>query len=165
MPLAQRRARTSKVVFSSRPDGCRIGVLRVSAAVFVRRKGGTLAQQTEFLAQWARVGAAARLRELREEIALIERTFPDLGRSSSTRERPAAAGGRIVSAEGRARIAAAQKKRWAAVRAQQAGESPARRGGMSAAARKAVSLRMKTFWAERRKQKKSGRAATPATKP
>ena len=39
------------------------------------------------------------------------------------------------------------------------GSGKARRGGMSAAARKAQSLRMKKYWEQRRKQKAKGAAA------
>jgi hypothetical protein len=73
------------------------------------------------LQRLARLGAKARLEELREEEAAIRRAFPDL-----VRGRQAAAGGR---ASGKTR----------------------RRRGMSAAARKAVSERMKKYWAARRK--------------
>ena len=71
----------------------------------------------EQLRRLARVGAQARLEELRAEEAAIRRGFPDL----AAKGRPAK-GGR-------------------------------RRSRMSAAARKAVSERMKKYWAERRKAK------------
>jgi hypothetical protein len=73
------------------------------------------------LQRLARLGARARLEELRQEEAAIRRAFPDL-----VRGRQAAAGG---GASGKIR----------------------RRRGMSAAARKAVSERMKKYWAARRK--------------
>jgi hypothetical protein len=66
----------------------------------------------EELKRLARLGAKARLEELRREEAAIRRAFPDL------------AGG-------------LQKPRG---------------GNMSAASRKAVSERMKKYWAERRKK-------------
>ncbi len=74
----------------------------------------------------ARVGAQARLQELERERALILRAFPGLeaGVPGSV---PANPGG----GEPRAR----------------------RRRGMSAAQRKAVSLRMRKYWAARRKEK------------
>jgi hypothetical protein len=81
----------------------------------------------EELQRLARLGAKSRLEELRREEAAIRRAFPDLF------------GGR-----GRQTLAAAGR--------------PARRGrrkGMSAAARKAVSDRMKKYWAARRKNKKT----------
>ena len=70
----------------------------------------------------ARLGAVARLAELRAEIAGIVRAFPGLtagtaasrrrvGRPKGVRKR------RKLSAEARERIAAAQRARWAKVRA------------------------------------------------
>ena len=70
----------------------------------------------------ARLGAKARLEELRQEEAAIRRAFPDL------------------FSKGAARSASTSGRR--------------RRSRMSAAARKAVSDRMKKYWAERRKTKK-----------
>jgi hypothetical protein len=83
------------------------------------------------LRQLARLGAKARLEELRQEEAAIRRAFPDLfGRGA----------GRRASGDSETGVRR-------------------RRRGMSAAARKAVSERMKKYWAERRKstnKKKSG---------
>ena len=75
----------------------------------------------EQLQRLARLGALARLEELRREEAAIRRAFPDL------------MGGRRRAG----------------------GNGTGRRGGwsMSAAARRAVSLRMKRYWAARRKAK------------
>lgn len=73
----------------------------------------------EQLQHLARAGAEATLHRLREEIEVLERTFPELASSS-----------------GRKQMASAVQKRA---------------GRMSAAARKAVSERMKKYWAERRK--------------
>ena len=69
----------------------------------------------------ARLGAKARLEELRQEEAAIRRAFPDLFSKSAAAS---------ASTSGRRR-----------------------RSRMSAAARKAVSDRMKKYWAERRKTK------------
>jgi hypothetical protein len=79
------------------------------------------------LVRLARVGAAARLAELERERAVLLRAFPDLRRDvrDVTDDAPAAA----------------RPKR--------------RRRGMSAAARKAVSNRMKKYWAERRAKRKA----------
>jgi hypothetical protein len=78
------------------------------------------------LRQLARLGAKARLEELRQEEAAIRRAFPDLfGRSA----------GRQASGDSGTGVRR-------------------RRRGMSAAGRKAVSERMKKYWAERRKSKK-----------
>jgi hypothetical protein len=78
----------------------------------------------ETLNRLARLGAAARLAELRDEMAAILRDFPGLtsaprgtrrggagARKSATRRR------RRLSAEAREKIAAAQRARWAKVRA------------------------------------------------
>ena len=86
----------------------------------------------EQLRRLARLGAMARLEELRREEEAIRAEFPDLFR-----------GGR---GRGRGRRAGAQA------------EAPARAGrrrkrSMSAAERKAVSDRMRKYWAERRKAK------------
>ncbi len=78
------------------------------------------------LRELARAGAEATLRNLRAEIVAIERTFPEL------------------------RLARTRTQR--AVR-QTVDEAAKRTRRMSAAARKAVSLRMKRYWAERRKAK------------
>ena len=77
----------------------------------------------------ARLGAKARLDELRQEEAAIRAAFPDLFRGRPGRkpaQAKAAAGGRRrrrrgkLSAAGRAAIAAAQRRRWAAVKRQRA---------------------------------------------
>ena len=76
------------------------------------------------LRQYARLGAQARLAELRQEEAAIRRAFPDLFAKSAAQPAVSSSGGRR------------------------------RRSRMSAAARRAVSERMKKYWAERRKVKK-----------
>ena len=78
----------------------------------------------ERLRELARTGAERVLNELRADIIAIERTFPELALSSKRR-----AVGKTIK------------------RVQQRGSR------MSAAARKAVSERMKKYWAERRKAK------------
>ena len=79
------------------------------------------------LQRLARLGAKSRLEELQREEASIRRAFPDLfGR-------------------GRGRKA----------RASSAAPAGRKRRGMSAAGKKAVSIRMKKYWAERRKAKGS----------
>ena len=81
------------------------------------------------LQRLARLGARARLEELQNEEAAIRRAFPDLfGRGRGRRA--------AIAAPAAAPAAGRRKRR-----------------GMSAAARKAVSLRMKKYWAERRKAK------------
>jgi hypothetical protein len=76
----------------------------------------------ERLRQLARTGAETLLNQLRAEIIAIERTFPELALPARRRQVRQA----VASARKRGR-------------------------GMSAAARKAVSERMKKYWAERRK--------------
>jgi hypothetical protein len=76
----------------------------------------------EKLRELARAGAEAALKQLRAEIIAIERTFPEL----------------------------ALPRRRRALR-QSITRARTRTHGMSAAARKAVSERMKRYWEERRK--------------
>jgi hypothetical protein len=74
------------------------------------------------LRELARVGAAETLRTLRAEIIAIERTFPELKLSQARR-----------------------------VLSRSVDTATRRTKRMSAAARAAVSARMKRYWAERRK--------------
>ena len=74
------------------------------------------------LREFARAGAAEAVKQLRAEIIAIERTFPELKLPQARR----------------------------ALR-ESVGEASRRSRRMSAAARKAVSARMKRYWAERRK--------------
>ncbi len=76
----------------------------------------------ETLNRLARLGAAARLAELRAEIAEILRDFPGLTAAGATRRRGRAGRKkarrrRKLSAEAREKIAAAQRARWAKVKA------------------------------------------------
>jgi len=82
------------------------------------------------LRRLARLGATARLEQLRQEEAAIRAEFPDL----FGRRRKGAAG---AAGTGQAGGGAARR----------------RRAAMSAAGRKAVSERMRKYWAERRKAK------------
>jgi hypothetical protein len=84
----------------------------------------TMSVSSERLREWAKTGAEAALRQLRAEIVAIERAFPELALPRTRR-----AVRRSVARAGR------------------------RARTMSAAARKAVSVRMKRYWAERRKAK------------
>jgi hypothetical protein len=87
---------------------------------------------TEQLRRLARLGAIARLEQLRQEEAAIRAEFPELfGR-----------GGRRGARASAAATGGARKRRQ-------------RRRTMSAANRKAVSERMRKYWAERRKSKGS----------
>ena len=78
----------------------------------------------ERLREMARAGAEAALKQLRAEIIAIERTFPEL--ALSRRRRAVRRSFKTVRKRGRE---------------------------MSAAAKKAISLRMKRYWAERKKAK------------
>ena len=82
----------------------------------------------EQLRELARIGAAARVQELLQEEAAIRALFPDLF------------GGR-------------RQARDAGTDGAAPGTTRRRRPRMSAAARKAVSERMRRYWAERRKAK------------
>ncbi len=84
----------------------------------------------------ARLGAQARLEELQQEAAAIRAAFPDLFGAARAGRR-----GR------KARAAAAPSG------SAKAGRKTRRRSQMSAAARKAVSERMRKYWAARRKAK------------
>lgn len=83
----------------------------------------------EQLRRLARLGAIARLEQLREEAAAIRSEFPELF--------------------GRGR----RQDGAVAVSAPAAGPRRRRRRSMSADARKVVSERMRKYWAERRKAK------------
>ena len=83
----------------------------------------------EDLRRLARLGARARLEELRREEAAIRQAFPDLFGASRGRPR-----GQQPSGDGAAGGGALPRRR--------------RRRRMSAAARKAASERMKKYWAE-----------------
>ena len=85
------------------------------------------------LQRLARLGAQSRLDELRREEAAIRRAFPDLFRG---RRRPA---GRAASSDAETGSVGGGRRRRR------------RRKPMSAAGRKAVSERMKKYWAARRK--------------
>ena len=94
----------------------------------------------EQLRRLARLGAMARLTQIREEETAIRDEFPELfGRGMA--DRPRGRGGR----QGTMRSQAPEPARN--------GEARRGRRKMSAAARRAVSIRMRKYWAERRKAK------------
>ena len=108
----------------------------------------------------AHLGAQARLAEIQAEVLALESIIGGSTTQPAAAPKPHRRRGRRgkLSAAGRAAIAAAQKARWAKLKAGKSAAKPARkRKGMSAAARKAVSLRMTKYWAARRKAK--GKAA------
>ena len=101
----------------------------------------------EQLRRLTRLGAVARLEQIKEEEAAIRAEFPELF------------GGRAAGSSGRGRGRRGRRGRPPA--SESAGATKARkragRPAMSAAQRRAVSERMKRYWAERRKAKASGR--------
>jgi hypothetical protein len=86
--------------------------------------------------RFARLGAMRRLEDIRKEEAAIRAAFPELFSGA----RPAARGTKAASAAAAPGKAAAPKK-------------AKKRSTMSPAMRKAVSERMKKYWAGRRKAK------------
>jgi hypothetical protein len=86
------------------------------------------------LKQLARIGAAARIKELEGQIAALRRAFPNLVALSSP-----AAGIPDSNPPKAGRKATAARR--------------GRRSPMSAAERRAVSVRMQKYWAERKKAK------------
>jgi hypothetical protein len=90
----------------------------------------------EVLQRLARLGAQRRLDELKQEEAAIRAAFPDLGARPAGRSRGGRRKGRAASAD----ASAPPVKRAA-------------RYKMSAAQKRAVSERMKKYWAARRKAK------------
>ena len=94
----------------------------------------------------ARLGAQRRLEELRQEEASIRAAFPDLGGGA-----PAVARGKGGRRKGRA--AAAEKGESAPSTKRPAKAKRPARYKMSAAQKRAVSERMKKYWAARRKAK------------
>jgi len=105
----------------------------------------------------AQLGARARLEQLQAEVAALQRILSgkSAGAPAAATKAPHHRRRGKLSAAGRAAISAAQKARWAKLKAAKSGPAPAarKRSRMSPAARKAVSLRMKKFWAARRKAK------------
>lgn len=86
--------------------------------------------------KFARIGAAVKLAELEREIAALRRAFPGLSASAataSTAKAPSAVTARLA-------VPSKQARRG-------------RKHPMTAAERRAVSERMKRYWAERNKSK------------
>lgn len=87
----------------------------------------------------ALIGAQSRLESLRAEISSILRAFPELGRGGSVSD---VASRTETAQRGRAGRAVRKRRNWA----------------MSDAQKKAVSERMKKYWAGRRKDKAGKKA-------
>jgi hypothetical protein len=103
------------------------------------------------LLQAALIGYQCELDRVRQAIRDIEE---QLGGSKGSSAAPAKTGRRTMSAEARARIAAAQRKRWAA--SKEAGASQAtkikKKRHMSAAGRRAIAEATRKRWAAYRAQ-------------
>jgi hypothetical protein len=85
------------------------------------------------------------------------------GAPATTTIRPRPAGGRYFSPTTRAKLAAAAKARWARLRGGATTATPARKKGqLTPAGRRKLSLLMKARWAARRKG--AGKKAAPARK-
>jgi hypothetical protein len=94
--------------------------------------------------------------ELRDQRDRIQQAIDALERtthSTSTGKRIGRKPRRHMSAAGRARISAAQKKRWAERKGKKVTSTPknARKSGISAAGRKRISEMMKQRWAAKKK--------------
>jgi hypothetical protein len=84
--------------------------------------------KTSTLHEYARIGAGARLTELRAEMVALHRIFPDLGAAGARKRQGRPPGTaptvtpkrkrRKISAAGRKAISDAQKKRWAKLKAE-----------------------------------------------
>ena len=84
--------------------------------------------------EWAQLGAARRIQEIEAELAEIRRAFPGLN--------TALRAGRRVQSGGAS-----------GTQVPEGDTTPRKRRTMSAAQRKAVGIRMKKYWAARRKEK------------
>ena len=96
-----------------------------------------MAKHSTDILTWARRGAEARFNELQTEVASLMKQFPHLTALSTTARRTAAKSARKVAA---ALDTTPPRRR--------------KRSKMSAAQRKAVSARMKKYWAGRKKANK-----------
>ena len=106
----------------------------------IRRTPTKASNDAVDLRSLARLGAEARLVQIEAECKALLAEFPELRKASPT------AGGPRGSEIGNGRVTAAGPGRGSEV-----GNGRARRRPMSAAERKSVSLRMKKYWAARRK--------------
>jgi hypothetical protein len=96
------------------------------------------------LHDYARIGAAARIKELQEEIAQIRRDVPGLATPAPERPRP-----------GRPKAAPATAQSPSAEAPEHAPSVKRKRRKMSAAARKAISDAQKKRWAAQKKAEKA----------
>lgn len=120
------------------------------------------AAATDIHANLARLGARHRLAELHEEMAAINRAYPDLGRAAPIGARevplPRARKRAGMSAAQKAEVSRRMKAYWAARRAGKSGASKSATANsgaktkrtMSAAARKKISAAQKKRWAKQK---------------
>src|SRR5437762_3574271 len=88
---------------------------------------------------------------IRRQIGSLEKRLNAILQGATSRS-PTRSGRRRMSAESRARIAAAMRARWAKRKGKAAHVSTTKReGGLTAAGRKRLSQLMKARWAARRK--------------
>jgi hypothetical protein len=97
--------------------------------------------------------------DIKDKIASLENQLKAIIGGSDTPVTAAAPKKGGMSAAGRARIAAAQKARWAKTKVEKPAATPApktqpKKGGMTAAAKAALSAKMKKIWAARKAAKK-----------
>ena len=100
------------------------------------------------------INALEQALSIRRQIdALENRLGALLGRTTSSHITTSKSRSRHMSAAARAKIAAAQRARWAKTKAGQDGavEPRVKKGGITAAGRKRLSRLMKARWAARRK--------------
>jgi hypothetical protein len=123
------------------------------------RRTGPAADKS--LLEAALIGFEQMVKSINEKIAGIRRQL-GAGGAGEAAATPAQGPRRTLSVAARQRIAAAQRKRWAAVKAQ-AKPAPAKRA-MSAAARNKIAAAQRKRWAELKKAAAKKSAASTAGK-
>ena len=113
-----------------------------------------MAKHSANILEWARRGAEARWQQLQGEMASLLETFPHLGGGTAAGRRRNTG---TLRDEGDDVVVSRARGRRGRQALQPAADTPSRkRSKMTAAQKKAVSLRMKKYWADRRKA--SGKA-------
>jgi hypothetical protein len=108
-----------------------------------------MAKHSANILEWARRGAEARWEQLQAEMASLIATFPHLTGTGKT-----GTGARrqnVALRESGDEVVARGRRGRKAAEAQAAPAAQRRRSKMTPAQKKAVSLRMKKYWADRRK--------------
>ena len=89
---------------------------------------------------------------IRRQVDTLEKRLSTLLRGSPLTAVSTHSGNRRMSAQARAKIAAAMRARWAKIKGRTtAAKSAKKKGGLTAAGRKRLSQLMKARWAARRK--------------